>query len=79
MAVSIHYCTCQILAERLRRQLYQALVSKLLLASIIVSGFVGCLWDCSETASGSLVVGSSNPHLLLAGYIKDIDETFQSL
>jgi hypothetical protein len=25
------------------------------------------------------VVGSSNPHLLLAGYIKDIDETFQSL
>ena len=47
MAVSIHFCICQALAEPLRRQLYQAPVSKLLLASTIVSGFGGCLWDGS--------------------------------
>ena len=47
MAVSIHFCICQALAEPLRRQLYQAPVSKLLLASAIVSGFGGCLWDGS--------------------------------
>ena len=33
MAVSIHFCICQALAEPLRRQLYQAPVSRLLLAS----------------------------------------------
>jgi hypothetical protein len=33
IAVSIHFCICQALAEPLRRQLYQASVSKLLLAS----------------------------------------------
>jgi hypothetical protein len=43
MAVSIHFCICQALVELLRRQLYQAPVSKLLLASAIVSGFDGCL------------------------------------
>jgi hypothetical protein len=43
--VSIHFCICQALAEPLRRQLYQVPVSKLLLASTIVSGFGGCLWD----------------------------------
>jgi hypothetical protein len=44
MAVSIHFCICQAQAEPLRRQLYQATVSKLLLASTIVSGFgVSCL------------------------------------
>ena len=46
-AVSIHICICQALAEPLRRQLYQVPVSKLLLASAIVSGFGGCLWDGS--------------------------------
>jgi hypothetical protein len=43
MAVSIHFCICRSLAETLRRQLYQTPVSKLLLASAIVSGFGGCL------------------------------------
>ena len=47
IAVSIHFCICQALAEPLRRQLYQASVSKLLLASTVVSGFDGCLWDGS--------------------------------
>jgi hypothetical protein len=43
MAVSIHFYICKALAEPLRRQLYQAPVSKLLLAYTIVSGFGGCL------------------------------------
>jgi hypothetical protein len=43
MTVSIHFCICQALAEPLRRQLYQAPVSKLLLASAIVPGFGGGL------------------------------------
>ena len=47
MAVSIHFCICQALAEPLRRQLYQAPVSKHLLASTIVSGFGDCIWDGS--------------------------------
>ena len=47
MAVSIHLCICQVLEMRLRRQLYQAPVSKILLASTIVSGFGDCLWDGS--------------------------------
>jgi hypothetical protein len=40
MAVSIHFCVCQTLAEPLRIYLYQAPVSKLLLASAIVYGLV---------------------------------------
>jgi hypothetical protein len=47
MVVSIHFCIYQALQEPLRRQLYQAFVSKLLLASTIGSGFGGCLWDGS--------------------------------
>jgi hypothetical protein len=47
MAVSIHFCICQALAEPLRRQQYQALVSKHLLASPIVSGLGNCIWDGS--------------------------------
>ena len=47
MAVSIHFCICQALAEPLRRQLYQAPVSKHFLASTIVSGFGDCIWDGS--------------------------------
>ena len=39
LAESVHLCVCQALAETLRRQLYQAPVSKHLLASTIVSGF----------------------------------------
>jgi hypothetical protein len=53
MAVSIHFCICQALAETLRRQLCQAPVSKLLLASAIVSGFGDCLWDGSACGAVS--------------------------
>jgi hypothetical protein len=54
MTVSIHFCTCQALAELLRRPIYQVPVRKILLASAIVSGFGGCLWDGSpgEAVSG---------------------------
>ena len=37
LAVSVHLCICQALAETLRRQLYQATVKKNSLASTIVS------------------------------------------
>jgi hypothetical protein len=56
MAVSIHLCIYQALAEPLRRQLYQAPVSKHLLASITVSGFGDCKWDRSP---GGAVSGLS--------------------
>jgi hypothetical protein len=54
LAVSIHICTGQDLAEPLRRQLYQTPVSKRFLASAIVSGFGVCMWDGSPgwTVSG---------------------------
>jgi hypothetical protein len=45
LAESIHLSTCQALAEPLRRQFYQAPVSKHLLISTIVSGFGDCIWD----------------------------------
>jgi hypothetical protein len=38
-------CICQALAEPLRRQPYQASISKHFLASTISSGFGGCIWD----------------------------------
>jgi len=47
MAASIRLCICQALAEPLRRQLYQAPVSKHFLASAIFSGFGDCIWDGS--------------------------------
>ena len=47
LAASIHICIGQVLAEPLKRQLYQAPVSKYFLASAIVSGFGGCRWDGS--------------------------------
>jgi hypothetical protein len=47
MAVSIHFCICQALVEPLRKQLYQAPVSKYLLASIVVSGLGNCIWNGS--------------------------------
>jgi hypothetical protein len=53
MSVSIHFCICQVLAEPLRRQLYQGPVSKLLLASTIVCWFGGCLWDGSPSGAVS--------------------------
>jgi hypothetical protein len=62
MTVSVHFCICQALTEPLRRQIYQAPVSKTLLASAIVSGFGGCLWDGSP---GGAVCGWSLPQSLL--------------
>jgi hypothetical protein len=47
LAETIYICICQALAESLRRQLYQAPVSKHLLACTIVSGFGDCIWDGS--------------------------------
>jgi len=44
LAVSIHICICQALAESLRRQLYQAPTSKHFLASAVVPGFGVCIW-----------------------------------
>jgi hypothetical protein len=44
IAESIHLCICQVLVEPLRRQLYQAPVSKHLLTSTIVSRFGDCIW-----------------------------------
>jgi hypothetical protein len=45
LAASICTCIGQALTEPLRRQLYQAPVSNLFLASTIVSGFSVCIWD----------------------------------
>jgi hypothetical protein len=47
---NIHLCICQALVKPLRRQLYQATVSKHLLASTIVSGFGDCIWENQVTA-----------------------------
>jgi hypothetical protein len=57
--VSIHFCICQTLVEPLRRQLYQAPVSKPFLASTIVPGFGDCVWDGSPggTVSGWILNG----------------------
>jgi hypothetical protein len=46
MVERIHFCICQALEEPLRRQLYQAPVSKHLLASTTV-GFDYCTWNRS--------------------------------
>jgi hypothetical protein len=46
MAVSFYFCNCQALAEPLR-ETYQAPVSWCFLASTIVSGFGGYLWNGS--------------------------------
>jgi hypothetical protein len=43
MAKSIHLCICQAQVEPLKRQLYQAPVSKHLLASTVVAEFGNCI------------------------------------
>jgi hypothetical protein len=53
MIVSINFCVGQALVEPLKRQLYQTPVSKILLASDVVSGFGVCLWDGSPSGTGS--------------------------
>jgi hypothetical protein len=45
LAASISLCTCQALAGPLRRQLYQAPVSKHLLSCTIGSWLSICIWD----------------------------------
>jgi len=45
LAVSILICISRTLAETLRRHPYQAPISKHFLASAIVTGFSGCIWD----------------------------------
>jgi hypothetical protein len=62
MAVSIHFCICQALEEPLKRQLYQAPDSKLLLAYAIVSGFGVSIWYGSLDGA---VSGWSFPQSLL--------------
>jgi hypothetical protein len=54
--LNIHFCIFQALAEPLRRQLYQAPVSKILLSSAIVSGFGGCIWDGSTGRAVSTIL-----------------------
>ena len=51
---SICLCICEVLAEPLRRQPYQAPVSKHFLAFSTVLGFGDCIWDESpgRTVSG---------------------------
>ena len=51
LAVCIRVCIGQVPAEPLMRQLYQARVSKRLLASTIVSGFAVCMWDGSPVGA----------------------------
>jgi hypothetical protein len=62
LAVSIHLCICQVLAEPLRRQLYQAAVSKQLLTSLILSGFAVFIWD---TSPGGAFPSAFAPHYFL--------------
>ena len=62
LAESIHLCICQALAEPLRRQLYEAPVSKHLLASAIMSGFGDCILD--ESPGGTVSGGSFLKSLL---------------
>jgi hypothetical protein len=45
LVMNIHLGYFQALAETLRRHLYQAPVSKYLLAFIILFGFGNCIWD----------------------------------
>jgi hypothetical protein len=62
MAVSIYVCICQALVEPLRRQLYQASVSKLLLASTISVWvwwlFIGWILKCGSLWSNSFSIYS---------------------
>jgi hypothetical protein len=47
LAANIFICIVQSLAEPLRGQLYWSPVSNHFMATVIVSGFVVCRWDCS--------------------------------
>jgi hypothetical protein len=62
LTASIHLFICQTLAEPLRRQLYQASVSKHFLVSTNLSGFGDCVWDGSP---GGAVSGCPFPQCML--------------
>jgi hypothetical protein len=64
MAVNIYFCICQALAEPFRRQVYQAPDSKLWLASTIMSGFGGCLWDGFPGGLWIVITSVSASHLI---------------
>jgi hypothetical protein len=64
LIVSIHFCICQAPVEPLRRQLYQAPVSKHLLASTIVSGFSDCIWDGFTSWAISVWPSVPGPHFV---------------
>jgi hypothetical protein len=53
LAASICLCICQALAEALRKQPYQAPVSKHFPTSTIASGFGDCMWDGSSCGAVS--------------------------
>jgi hypothetical protein len=53
LATIICLCICQALADPLKRELYQAPVSKHFLASPTVSGFSVCMWDGSSCGAVS--------------------------
>ena len=71
LAMSIFLCNCQALAEPLRRQLYQAPVSKHLLASTVTSRIGGCILDGSPGGALSgwpflrSLLHTLSPYLLL--------------
>jgi hypothetical protein len=63
LAVGICLCICQALAETLGRQLYQAAVSKHILASKIVSGF-GVFQPASSVFNPLLRIVASIVHVI---------------
>jgi hypothetical protein len=64
MAVSIIICICQALAEPLRKQLFQAPVSKLSLESTIVSGFGNCICIPRWGSLWMVIHSVSAPHFV---------------
>jgi hypothetical protein len=48
LAASLYLCTCQVLAEPLKSQPYEAPVNMHFLTSTIMSGFGDCIWDGSQ-------------------------------
>jgi hypothetical protein len=81
MTVRIHFCICQALVEPLRRKLYQAVVSRLFLASdlfldlVVVYGMIskwGCLWMATPSGSDSHFVSVTLSMIILIPLLKRI-------
>jgi hypothetical protein len=68
LAVSIHLCICQALAEPLRRQPYQAPVRKHFPTSTIVSIFDDCIWDGSQVGQSLDAFPSVSAPLFLSKF-----------